>query len=433
MPTTLTTPDPVQEEGRYLVEQARAPKLRTMREFAEQEIVLPRDGGPFEGQRFRIHRQPFMRLWFDELDRQKWPRNAALGPTQSGKTLACFVIPFAFHVFERRETIIPGVPDMNVAHDKWTQDLLPVIESSPNMAPFLPVRGEGSKNGRVKTGVRFRHGPTARFMSGASRDVGRKAFTSRVLIVTEADDFDETSETSRVADKFSELEGRCRARTIMQRRIYMEGTTTIETGRIWSEVQNGTASKIVLPCPHCGAWVSPEREHLRGWQEAETDLEALHKAHFVCPECEDPWSEADRRKANMGGVLVHKGQEVTPEGKVIGPDPSTLTFGFRWSAVNNMLLTAGDVGVDEWMARRATDRENAEKKLCQQVWAIPYEPPIVELIPLDREAVKRRITRLKKGVVPAHCVGDHRGGRHRQAAIALAGGRMVPRTAESHH
>jgi phage terminase large subunit GpA-like protein len=405
MTATLVGSEPVREEARYLIEQARAPKLRSMREFAEQEIVLPADGGPFERQRFRVHRQPFMGLWLDELDRQKWPRNAALGPTQSGKTLVCFVIPFVFHIFEMRETVIPGVPDLNVAHDKWTEDLLPVIESSPNMAPLLPVRGEGSKNGRLKAGVRFRHGPTARFMSGASRDVGRKAFTSRVLIVTEADDVDETSETSRVADKFSELEGRCRARTITQRRIYMEGTTTIKTGRIWSEVQNGTASKIVLHCPHCGAWVSPEREDLYGWQSAETEREAYDKAHFRCPVCAKPWSEADRRKANQEAVLVHRGQEVTPSGQVVGSDPDTFTLGFRWSAVNNMLLTAGDVGRDEWLARRATDRENAEKKMCQQVWAIPYEPPIVELIPLDREAVKKRTTRLKKGTVPQQCVG----------------------------
>jgi phage terminase large subunit GpA-like protein len=405
MSTTLIAPDPVREEARYLIEQARAPKLRTMREFAEQEIVLPRDGGPFEGQRFRINRQPFTGLWLDEVDRGKWPRFASVGPTQSGKTLLCFAICVLYHLFEVRETVIPGVPDMNIADDKWTKDLRPVIESAPNLARFLPERGQGSKGGRVKTGVTFRNGATMRFMSGASRDVGRASFTSRVLAVTETDAFDESSETSREADKLTQLEGRCRARTLMQRRIYLECTATIETGRIWKEWAGGTASRIVLPCPLCQAWVSPEREHLKGWQGAETDEEAYHKSYFTCPECEKPWSEADRRKANLGGVLVHKGQEVTPNGQVVGPDPSTLTFGFRWSAVNNMLLTAGDIGFDEWDARRATDRENAEKKLCQQVWAIPYEPPIVELIPLDREAVKKRTTKLKRGVVPQHCAG----------------------------
>ena len=107
---------------------AKAPRLRSMREFAEAEIVIP--DGPFAGRRFRCSRQPYTGLWFDEVDSGRWSRCVATGPTQSGKTLCCFVIPLLYHLFEVGETVICGLPDMDMAGDKWREDILPAIEHS---------------------------------------------------------------------------------------------------------------------------------------------------------------------------------------------------------------------------------------------------------------------------------------------------------------
>lgn len=52
-PTTQALAD----EFRWFASRCRAPRLRTMREFAEQEIVIP--DGPFEGRRFRCDRLPY--------------------------------------------------------------------------------------------------------------------------------------------------------------------------------------------------------------------------------------------------------------------------------------------------------------------------------------------------------------------------------------
>lgn len=88
-----------------------------MRDFAEQEIIIPE--GPHAGRRFRCSRQPYTKLWFDEVDSSRWMRCVATGPTQSGKTLSCFVIPLLYHLFELSETVICGLPDMDMAADKW--------------------------------------------------------------------------------------------------------------------------------------------------------------------------------------------------------------------------------------------------------------------------------------------------------------------------
>jgi hypothetical protein len=99
-----------------------------MRDFAEGEVIIP--DGPFRGRRFRCARQPYTRLWFDAVDSGLWNRYVATGPTQSGKTLSCFVIPLLYHLFEVGETVICGLPDMDMAADKWREDILPVIDQS---------------------------------------------------------------------------------------------------------------------------------------------------------------------------------------------------------------------------------------------------------------------------------------------------------------
>ncbi len=75
--------------------EARPRKLRSMRQFAEEEIVLP--SGPFAGSRFRVSRQPFTGLWFDQVDSGLYTKHVATGPTQSGKSLSCFIIPVLYH------------------------------------------------------------------------------------------------------------------------------------------------------------------------------------------------------------------------------------------------------------------------------------------------------------------------------------------------
>ena len=104
------------QDMRWFLEQSKPRRLRTMRRFAEDEIVLP--SGPFAGSRFRTQRQPYTGLWFDQVDSGQWSRFVATGPTQSGKTISCFVIPLLYHLFEHGETVICGLPDMDMAIDK---------------------------------------------------------------------------------------------------------------------------------------------------------------------------------------------------------------------------------------------------------------------------------------------------------------------------
>lgn len=398
---TLST-EALRGELGWALAQARAPVVRPIEQWVEDELILP--NGPFQDERYRHHRHPISRIWFRAIDSGLWSRFAATGPTQNGKTLMCYVAPTLYHLFEIGETVIVGLPSMDMANDKWTQDFLPVIEAS-DYRDLLPLRGEGSRGGQVKRSITFQNGATLRFMTGGGSDKKRAGYTARVVAVTETDGMDESGEASREADKIEQIEGRTRAYGRTGKRIYLECTVSIEAGRIWQEITRGTDSKIMRPCLHCRVFVCPERENLVGWETAESEEDAAAKAFWSCPACGEAWSEAERFAAVEKAVLVHRGQEVTTEGEVIGDPPATQTLGFRWSAIDNPFVTAGDLGAEEWTAKRSRDQENAEKKMRQFVWTVPYEPPDVDLTPLDPAEIIERKSGMKKGLFPEDTIG----------------------------
>jgi phage terminase large subunit GpA-like protein len=389
--------EPLVQTAAWCLDLARSPSVRTMSQWAEDTIRLP--NGPAAGERYRHRRHPISRVFFDEIDSGRWSRVAASGPTQNGKTLMCYVIPVLYHLFEMGETVIIGLPSLDMANDKWSEDFLPVIEAS-EYSHLLPATGEGSRGGQVKRSIRFQNGATLRFMTAGGSDKKRSAYTSRVVAITEADGMDESSETSREADKIEQIEARTRAFGRTGKRIYLECTVSIARGRIWQEIKNGSDSRLVRPCPYCGEFVAPEREHLVGWSEAKTSEEAARLAHFICPACEHHWTDADRIEAAKGIRILHAGQEIDRAGNITGEIPETQTLGFRWSAIDNPFTTPGDLGAEEWLAARDRNRENAEKKMRQFVWTLPYEPPEIDLTPLVAEEIEKRTSGLKKGIVP---------------------------------
>lgn len=366
-----------------------------MRAFAEAEIVIP--SGPFAGRRFACNRQPYTRLWFDAVDSGLYSRCVATGPTQSGKTLTCFIIPLLYHLFELGETVICGLPDMDMAADKWREDLLPVIERS-RYRELLPSQGGGSRGGRVES-LQFNNGATLKFMSGGGGDKSRAGFTSRVVVITETDGMDAPGMASRESDKITQLEARTRAFG-NRRRIYMECTVSTETGRTWQEYKKGTQSRIVLCCPHCKAWVSPEREHLTGFQGAESMAAARRTGAFACPGCGQVWSGEDRIAAHRDCRLVHQGQEIDEHGVVVGRSVETDTLGFRWSGVNNLFASAGDLAADEWRASQAVDEDNAEREMRQFVWCIPVEPAKRNESRIDVTELASRTIDPPRGIIP---------------------------------
>ncbi|MEO0966539.1 MAG: terminase gpA endonuclease subunit [Planctomycetota bacterium] len=380
--------------GRELIAASRRPRFRPILEWAEAEVVIPKPS-PRPG-RYRAATQPAVAMFLHELADDHWRDTAFTGIAQGGKSLHGYVLPGLHALFELRESVVCGVPTMDMSGDKWRNDFLPIIEAS-RYRDLLPADGAGSRGGEVDA-IRFRHGVELKFMSAGGSDKKRAGYTARIILQTEVDGYDEVRRNSREADPATQMEARGNAFGD-RRRVYRECTVSIERGRIWTAYQHGSASRLALPCPRCGGWVTPEREHLVGWQDAEDEDHAAEGAHLVCPSCGGPWSEDERLAANREARLVHRGQEVTADGEVVGPRPRTRTLGFRFTCVNDCLNSMASVGRDEWLASRELNAEVRDRALRQFRWVVPIESEEKETNELDHHAIAGRWSDPPRGVL----------------------------------
>lgn len=391
----------LREEFAAFFAAARAPRFRSMGEFAQAEIIAP-PGGPRPGLPINFDDQPWPRLWFAEVDSERFVYHALVAMVQGGKTLAGWVIPAMYYLFERQENVGCGIPQMEMAWDKWSRDLLPVIRAS-RYAHLIPTTGLGSKGGKFES-ITFTNGVTLKFLSARGSDAKRSGITFRILVMTEVDKYDEAGESSRETNPVAQMIARLESHPMLNTRVFLECTPSFTTGKIWREYTGGTESRIVLQCPYCAAWGTLEREHLRGWQEAADEVAARELAHFVCPNCEHSWTEAERVSIHRTAKLVHRGQEVTPEGDIVGPVPRTYTLGFRASMANNCFKPAADIGWKEWRARHQpdeveTEEGNNEKALLQFQWAKPWGGETAGT-GINPEIVASRLSGLPPGVLP---------------------------------
>lgn len=361
--------------------------------------------GPFRGLSYRADRLPYARLLLPWLG--KFRVTCVTGPVQGGKSLHGYVLPIVKSLFADGEDVICGLPNIKQAVVKWKQDIEPIIKAS-SYAHLLPDTGGGSKGG-IPDLLRFKNGRSLLFMAGGGNDEQRASATTRILAVTEVDKLDVVSESSKEGqNKIDQLIARTKAYGD-RARIFLECTVSTEDAMTWRTYQAGTASVIVCPCVHCGQLVTPEREHFIGWQEAGTAIEAGQLARFTCPECGGHYDEEQRREMNLAAQLVHRGQEVTADGKIVGTMIETDTFSFRWSAFNNLLMPARLIGVEEWEAAHCGDLQAEEKQiaLLQQTWCLPAKNTTVERQELTEGVVRGtaigfsgRCTGLVRGDIP---------------------------------
>ena len=321
------------------------------------------------------------------------------GPGQAGKSFLGFTIPALWMLFEHSEIVGVGIPDMKLAHDKWDTDFRPMIQAS--FPDLLPTRGEGSKEGQVRSAVTFGNGTRLRFMTPQQGDAGLAGFTVRCAILTETDKYDESSEVSREAPPIQQMEARTNHYRDSWRLLIHECTVSIPEGHIWRTItQESTDSRLYHPCPFCRAYVTWERDHLVGWHDLPDEFAARDAAGWACPHCGEIFSERERRQMLTTTVLAHQGQAVEKDGTVTGPEPRTETFGLRWSAFDNPFVSTGRLALDEWVAAHDRDQDAAERAQRQFAWAVPYEPEQLEDAPLDRKAIRKRTTKWPENVLP---------------------------------
>ncbi len=395
-----------------LVKESRPTVEIGVREFAERYVRLPRTS-PFGNVPFRCSRQPFSSLLFNEMDCGRWNTFLVSGPSQSGKTLSAFVIPTLRDVIALRLNTIIGFPAADMASDKWDTDFRPTFEASPRLEGLLPKSGPGSKGGRIRDRITLGNGIDLKIMTKGGDDTAKAGYTSPRVRVTEAAAWSQSSETSVEANPLRQLKARMKAfkRNDPRRCLFVEGTLTNEEELPWSargddadERMISSRSRILSPCPYCRAWIAPAREHLIGWQQAQSEDEAANEARWMCPECLGPIDNEQRKAAVAECRLVHYGQSVNEHGDVVGEPPPTSTLWFHWTGWDNLLRDIADFAVAEWEASQVEEgteeAENAEKELCQFDFSVPYKSKLAEHEPLKAAHIRKKTDFWPRSTLP---------------------------------
>lgn len=396
-PEIITEKRRAYDEWARIISQMRPRKVRTICQWAEETIYIP--DGPYEGVRWNRYRQPWAGIYFDLLALGLWSTNISGGPKQSGKTLNCYVLPTIYHLVEIEETAVCGVPDLEMATDKWNEDFLPVFEHS-HYKDLLPRRGPGSRGGSIKNRITLGNGVTLRFFAATGSSKRRAGFTSRVASITEADSLDDAALKTDESTPIQEIYGRTDAygdRAVK----YAEGIFTFKGRYLWNTyTTNSTETRLASPCVHCGEYVTPGRSDLVGWQDAKDEIDCIEHTRWQCPECKEAISEDERATMCRAAVAVHKGQEIDRDGNVTGPLPRTRTLGFRWSAFDNLFVSAGVVGAKEWSKDLADKPDLVEIELCQSVHALPAPDDSVAVSQLRFKSIAERQLPLRQGELP---------------------------------
>lgn len=377
---------------------------RTYREFFEHEITIPT--GKFRGLPFDCDVQPITALLLEQLGEPRWNEIVITGPSQSGKTTIGFTGPLLYVAAELAEPVVVGLPDLAMAGDKWQVDIEPILQASPTLRRLIPEHGPGSRGGKITDSIKLANGAMIKFMTRGGSDQSKAGFPGcRFLRVTEAAGFSHARATSVEADPLRQIRARLSSYDLEETQTIIEGTVTLEGELPWRLWQQSSQSRILSPCPHCGGWISPERDDFRGWETAANELEAAELGAFYCPACGESIDDDQRRESLRSARLVHQGQTITKAGRIRGQPPATSRLWFRWSAWHNCLVSARTLAAREWAAAQieeeTREREDAERELCQFVWCLPYEPPQLTVAPLTVADLDNSATPLERGLLPA--------------------------------
>ena len=384
-----------------------------MREFAERDIWVTHGN---KKRPFRVKSQPFLGELFDCYDDPHWWNVYVTGPSQSSKTTGAFLIPIAHTAFELRENLVAGIPLDEMVDDKFN-DLFRMMRISPNLRRFLPkTHLEEGKGGKIKEKFTFTNGVEIKPITMGGSDQAAAGYPARHAIVTEAAGFSKTKTTSSESNRLRQIIARLKSHDRHRRRLRVEGTLTIEQELPWNargpEVPVGgdikelrsSLTQLLTPCPHCPELISPEREHLFGWQDAETEDQAMNEAYYACPSCGCKITDDERRRQMQYVRAVHWGQSINEHGELIGEKPPVHTLFFHWKPYHNLLLDLADAACEEWRLSQieegTQERENAEKEITQFTFSRPFKSTLVEEKLLDAKVLRKRTDNWGRGILP---------------------------------
>ena len=335
------------------------PARDTTHGMVADRLLLP--DGPRQGKPYRWRDDPVHACLIGQLDLDRWDSFACPGAVQTGKSLALILVPSLRQLIFQRRAVVYAQPSQQKLHEAWTGKVSPAI-SGAGLGGWLPTEGQGARGGQTPRFVVFRDPDTlARagmlyLIHGGGKNEGAQAAVSApTVLVDEAGSFQSTHRIALIgkrADSFG-----AQAKRVYTSTVKKDGDMDDDDACIMlSLYQDSTRSRLYFACPHCGHWHPMEWENVR--YEPDDEAEAADTVRMLCPKCERTISEEQRQKMLRDWRLVHKGQTVSDDGRVLGAEPRTRRFGLLWTALDSTLRDLPTLAIEHWRATQDMDRGN---------------------------------------------------------------------------
>jgi phage terminase large subunit GpA-like protein len=293
------------------------------------------------------------------LETDQYGQVVVVGPTQDGKTWVTDVVPWLYHVVERREAVAVVMPTQAKITSLWQTKILPAIHGN-GLSHELPLRGGGSEGGTPAVIHLASGGISHQLSTGTSNEAGLSSVTVRVVLADEVDDIAPARRLDLAwarADAWGLEARRCESSTIKH-----DGPGA---SRVLRDYAAGTAGRLHFACAHCSAWQIYEWDRVT--YDPQDDATAFASARLVCGVNGCLMTEADRRRSLLRHRLVFRDQSVAADGTVVGDRPVTRIWSLRWTALDSPLKSLGELAQRHLRALRARDTDGDHERLRQFV------------------------------------------------------------------
>lgn len=266
-------------------------------------------------------------------------------------------------------------PTQRFVEDQMEPRITDLLEQAPNLSRKL---ARGKKNKKTKKSI---SGVTLRLAHGGS-SVALKSDPFGLAITDEADEMmanlngagNPIRLIDRRGDTYADF---VHAITSTPSRGPSEVDVDPDTGlefwamadpdeiesTIWRLWQSGTRHHWAWPCPYCQRYFIPRLRQLvwdkpldeNGKELPSTPDLARRTARVCCPRCDARIEDEHKDFMNDNGVFVCPGQDVLPNGEVVGPEPDSITVSYWVSGLASPFKSFGDRAAEYVEAVRLSD------------------------------------------------------------------------------
>ena len=347
---------------------------------------------------------PYLEEPMEQFDAPGVEEIALVGPGRSGKTTLA-------------ENLLLKTVKSDAAPVGWYANTDDVVKAyvktviNPLLDDHDCARAPGDTSDSLSF-KRFLYGTTVEFLAATDASFRNKTF--RLVVADEYDGYDPALGDARgLLNQRRATEGAAGRTVFVSHPDLAEGEHASEWRRgIMAIYAASTRCTWWWPCPHCGAWSSPNPGTARPMvlhYAADAPLDVIAaETRLLCPVNGCLIEDRHRRAMNRQGRWIGTGEAISQEGTLSGTRTPNAVVGYWIVGAMSPFLLGGIGGLAR--ARVAAERavaaheENAERTLravMTKQWGIPYSLPRAVDQVTAVQLADRAEPGLQLGVVPA--------------------------------